>query len=120
MSDINPFLIPDSQAPEDRSFIDLSFDGVKMSELGLTVIFEGDSATEYLTPQFTNNTSTIPGRNGIILWNTEVSNGTVIKKLGTDCMSSRQYNRFKQLLKPGRVAKLILAERPYCYAWAYL
>lgn len=119
MANINPFLIPDSQNPKDRSFIDLSYDGVAMSELGLIVVYQG-TQSDYLTPQFTNNNSTIPGREGLIVWNTEIANGIVTRQLATDCMTSRQLNRLKQILKPGKICKLILAERPYCYAWAML
>lgn len=120
MSYINPFLIPDIEHPEDRSFIDLSFDGVTMSELGLIIIFDGNSTQQVMTPQFTNNVTSIPGRDGVIFWKTDIGVSSVTKKLGTDCMTSRQYNRLRQLLKPGKIAKLILAQRPYCYAWAFL
>lgn len=117
---INPFLIPDSDSPVDRSFTDLSLDGVSMSELGLLVVNDGDVSKDNLAPQFVNNTTTIPGRNNILLWTTDVTNNTITRTLATERITTRQLNRLKQLLYPGNIRKLVLAERPYCYTYCYL
>lgn len=116
----NPFLIPDANSPVDRSFVDLSIDGVAMSELGLVVCFDNTFQTEPLSANFTNNITDISGRNGSIFWGTDINNLAITRKLSTDGMTARQYNRLKQLIAPGKIVELILAQRPYCYIRAVL
>ena len=103
-----------------ESFLDLKFNNHWVSEYGLVVVSDGSRYSETLFPDFTHTTATVPGKEGTVYWGTTLSGRTIIKKLVTDGMTSRQYAAFKNNFKPGTYAELRFGESAYKYTYAYI
>ena len=103
-----------------ESFLDLKFNNHWVSEYGLVVVSDGSRYSETLFPDFTNTTTTVPGKTGTIYWGTTLTGRTITRKLVTDGMTSRQYGTFKSHFRPGTYAELRFSESEYKYSYAYI
>ncbi len=98
-----------------KSYLDFYFNGKWASDFGLVVVSSGDRLSLQVQPQFTINTMTVPGKDGLINWGTQKTNGNVNFSLATDGITARQFEELKAWLEPGIIGQLVFAELPYKY-----
>lgn len=104
----------------DKNFIDFSFDGRFIGEYNLVSVSNGDRYTLPLSYDFSNSTTSVPGRIGGIYWGTEVTGSVTSFNLATDSMTSRQFANFKGHFKPGKIGKLFRTESAYKYSYVMI
>lgn len=104
----------------DKTFLGFTFDGKALEDFGFAVVFQGDRLSSDLQPNFSNATSSIPGRDGMLYWGTEINGRTVPVTIATDRATSRQIANLKQWLRPGNMGEVIFNETPYCKGYAII
>ena len=97
--------------PWDKEFIDFSFAGTHISELGMGAVSAGDRHSLNMSPSFQDETSTVNGLNGQYYWGTTFDAGTISFKLATDGLTEQQLAEMKRHFMPGKYGKLVLDER---------
>lgn len=103
---------------KDRSFLSFTFDGEAIENFGFAVVYNGDRLSSVLQPNFSNTTSTIPGRTGTLYWGTDITGYNLTVNVATDRATSRQIANLKGHFRPGKYGRLVFEESKYCYCYA--
>lgn len=94
-------------------FLGFEFNGVHSSDLEIVRINQGSRAELPLTPSFQDQTLSIPGRDGLIYFNTQIQQYTFNLNFAYDNLSEERIRKIREVFRAGVVGKLIFDELPY-------
>lgn len=95
-----------------NDYIGFTYNGIHTSQFGLYSSANGDRYQRYLSPQFSDISSSIAGRDGAVYFGTNMSTKTFTFNLVFDSMTEEEYFGMKKWLNGG-IGDLVLDENPY-------
>ena len=98
---------------ETSGYLGFTFAGRHSSEFGLLVVSDGSRYHQNLSSQFSDITTTVPGKNGSYYFGTQIGNREFEINCVFDNMTSHTMHKIQQWLYPNTVGWLIFDEQPY-------
>ena len=98
---------------ETNGYLGFTFAGRHSSEFGLLVVSDGSRYHQNLSSQFSDVTTTVPGKNGSYYFGTKIGNREFEINCVFDDITSHTMHKIQQWLYPNMVGWLIFDEQPY-------
>ena len=98
---------------ETNGYLGFTFAGRHSSEFGLLVVSDGSRYHQNLSSQFSDVTTTVPGKNGSYYFGTQIGNREFEINCVFDDITSHTMHKIQQWLYPNMVGWLIFDEQPY-------
>ena len=98
---------------ETNGYLGFTFAGRHSSEFGLLVVSDGSRYHQNLSSQFSDITTTVPGKNGSYYFGTQIGNREFEINCVFDNITSHTMHKIQQWLYPNAVGWLIFDEQPY-------
>lgn len=94
-------------------FLGFQLGDIHSSQLNITRVSNGDRYTENLTPNFTDTTMQVPGKDGTYYWDTYYTQTPFTIDFAFDDLRDEDIRRLKQIFGFKGVKELIFDEIPY-------
>lgn len=94
-------------------FLGFKLGDIHSSQLNITRVSNNDRYTENLTPVFKDQTTEVPGGDGLYYWNTSHTQQTFIIDFAFDDLRAEDIRRLRRVFSFKGVQELIFDETPY-------